>query len=352
MRPVLSQLLSLLELERVDSMQTDVTEGGEESRRPERVRDARRAMGAPSGGLAQEGPSGSEGALAQAGAAPPRDAGEARTRLDIFRGQSQDLGWGAVFGGQVVGQALSAAVQTVPEGRHVHSLHAYFLRQGDVGAPILYTVDRIRDGHSFTTRRVVAVQHGKAILSLSASFQEDEPGFDHQAPMPSVPGPDGLLNERELAARIADRVPESMRAVVLAERPLEIRPVNPLNVLRPDPRPAIKHVWMRAADPLPDSPALHRYLLAYASDFHLLLTALQPHGVSWLRPGMQVASLDHAMWFHRPFRMDDWLLHTMESPSASGARGLVRGQFFDREGRLVASTTQEGLIRDRGQASP
>ncbi len=276
-----------------------------------------------------------------------------RIEVDIFRGQSQDLGWGAVFGGQVVGQALSAAAQTVPADRPVHSLHAYFLRQGDVRAPILYTVDRIRDGRSFTTRRVVAVQHGQAILSLSASFQLEEPGFDHHAPMPSVPGPDGLLSEGELAARLSERIPEPMRALVLAERPIEIRPVNPLNPLRPDRRPPVKHVWMRVPDPLPDAPALHRYLMAYASDFHLLLTALQPHGISWLTPGMQVASLDHAMWFHRPFRMDDWLLHTMESPSASGGRGLVRGQFFDAQGNLVASTCQEGLMRnhDAGAAS-
>lgn len=271
-----------------------------------------------------------------------------RVEQDVFRGQSQDLGWGQVFGGQVVGQALSAAAQTVQSDRSVHSLHAYFLRPGDVSHPILYTVDRIRDGGSFTTRRVVAVQHGQAILSLAASFQIEEPGFSHQAPMPSVPGPDGLASEAELIARIADRIPSPVRAIATAGRPIEIRPVNPRNELRPDRRPPVRYVWLRTADPLPDDTALHRYLLAYASDFHLLPTALQPHGVSWLTPGMQVASLDHAMWFHRPFRMDDWLLYAMESPSTSGARGLVRGQIFDRSGSLVASTAQEGLTRQRG----
>jgi acyl-CoA thioesterase-2 len=268
-----------------------------------------------------------------------------RIEVDIFRGQSQDLGWGSVFGGQVVGQALSAATQTVASERGVHSLQAVFLQQGDVSAPILYMVNRIRDGRSFSTRRVVAIQHGREILSLLASFQVEEQGFDHQAPMPTVPGPDGLLSEMELTERIADRIPEALRAIALGERPIEIRPVSPLNVLRPERRPPVKHVWLRVPEALPDDPALHRYLLAYASDFHLL-TALQPHGASWLSPSMKVASLDHAMWFHRPFRMDDWLLYTMESPSASGSRGLVRGQVFDRQGVLVASTTQEGLIRD------
>jgi len=269
-----------------------------------------------------------------------------RIEVDLFRGPSQDLGWGSVFGGQVVGQALSAATQTVAPERGVHSLQAVFLQQGDVSAPILYMVNRIRDGRSFSTRRVVAIQHGREILSLLASFQVEEPGFDHQAPMPTVPGPDGLLSEMELTERIADRIPEALKAIALGERPIEIRPVSPLNVLRPERRPPVKHVWLRVPEALPDDPALHRYLLAYSSDFHLLLTALQPHGASWLTPGMKVASLDHAMWFHRPFRMDDWLLYTMESPSASGSRGLVRGQVFDRQGQLVASTTQEGLIRD------
>lgn len=273
-----------------------------------------------------------------------------RLEVDLFRGQSQDLGWGAVFGGQVVGQALSAAAQTVPADRPVHSLHAYFLRQGDASRPIVYRVNRDRDGKSFTTRSVVAIQHGEPILTLSASFQVEEPGFEHQSPPPAVPGPEGLATEKELLNRLADRIPAPLRLQALGERPIEIRPVNPHNVLNPDRRPATRHVWYRAVDPLPDDPALHRYLLAYASDFHFLLTAMQPHGVSWLTPGMQVASLDHAMWFHRAPRMDEWLLYVIESPAASGGRGLVRGQFYDTAGNLVASTAQEGLMRHRGRA--
>lgn len=270
-----------------------------------------------------------------------------RIEKNLFRGQSQDLGWGAVFGGQVLGQALSAAAQTVPEGRVVHSLHGYFLRTGDVNHPIVYEVDCIRDGRSFTTRRVVAIQHGRAIFSMSASFQEEEEGFEHQAHMPMVVGPDGLRSELDLARAAADLIPPAMRAQATSEKPIEIRPVNPTNPLRPDKRNPDAQVWYRAIHELPETRALHQYLLAYASDFYFLVTALKPHGMSWLSPGMQVASLDHAMWFHRPFRMDEWLLHVIDSPSASGARGLVRGQFFAQDGTLVASTVQEGLIRRR-----
>lgn len=271
-----------------------------------------------------------------------------RIDSDLFRGQSQDLGWGAIFGGQVVGQALSAAAQTVPDDRFVHSLHAYFLRRGDLKRPIIYHVDRIRDGRSFTTRRVVAVQDGRAIFNLAASFQIDEPGLDHADSAPDVPGPEGLRSEREMALAVADRIPERLKAMALADRPIEIRPVNPRNPLRPQACEARRQIWLRAVDRLPDDPALHRYLLAYASDFSFLGTSLDPHGVSWLSPNMQVASLDHAMWFHRPMRMDEWLLFDIESPSAGGARGLVRGRFFDQAGRLVASAVQEGLIRQRG----
>ncbi len=267
--------------------------------------------------------------------------------VDLFRGPSQDLGWGTVFGGQVLGQALSAAVRTVPHDRQVHSLHGYFLRPGDVSRGIVYEVERIRDGGSFTTRRVTAIQHGHPIFELSASFQRQEGGFEHHDPMPSVPGPEGLVSEQELAQRLAPHLPAFFREKVTAERPIELRPVDPQNPLRPAPRPASRATWMRAADPLPDDPALHRYLLAYASDFHFLTAALQPHGVSWMTPGMQVASLDHAMWFHREFRMDQWLLHVVEGPSTGASRGLVRGQVFSQDGRLVASTMQEGLVRDR-----
>lgn len=266
---------------------------------------------------------------------------------NLFRGRCQDLGWGAVFGGQVVGQALSAAEQTVEADRPVHSLHGYFLRQGAVDRPIVYEVDRIRDGKSFTTRRVVAIQGGEAIFSLSASFQRVEPGYEHQATMPEAPDPDGLLSELELARRVTDRIPPKLRSFALAERPIEIRPVDPDNPLAPRSREPVRMSWYRAMDRLPDDPSIHLYLLAYASDFNFLVTAMQPHGVSLLSPQMQVASLDHAMWFHRPFRFDDWLLYVVDSPNAGGARGLVRGQFFSRTGELVASCVQEGLMRTR-----
>ncbi|MCK6528132.1 acyl-CoA thioesterase II [Myxococcota bacterium] len=270
-----------------------------------------------------------------------------RIERNLFRGQSQDLGWGSVFGGQVLGQALSAAAQTVPPERGVHSMQGYFMRQGDASRPIVYDVDRIRDGGSFNTRRVVAIQGGQAIFSLSASFQVEEPGLSHQDPMPDAPGPDGLPSEADMARLFADRIPEPLREMATAERPFEIRPVHPYNLLAPSPAPPRRHLWYRATGRLPDDLAVHRYLLAYASDFNLLLTAMLPHGVSWLTPGMQVASLDHAIWFHRPFRMDDWLLYDVESPSASGGRGLVLGRFFTREGLLVATVAQEGLMRQR-----
>lgn len=269
-----------------------------------------------------------------------------RIEENLFRGQSQDLGWGLVYGGQVLGQALSAAVQTVPGERAAHSLHAYFLRPGDVSRPIVYDVDRIRDGRSFTTRRVVAIQNGRAIFHLSASFQVDEPGFDHQDPMPDAPSPASLRTDRERAVEWAKRLPEPMRERATSPRPFEMRTVDPDDdPFAPEPRPARKQFWLRASGELPDDPALHRYLLAYASDFSFLTTSLRPHGASWLDPSMQVASLDHAMWFHRPFRVDEWLLHDVDSPSASSARGLVRGRVFASDGTLVASTVQEGLIR-------
>jgi len=271
-----------------------------------------------------------------------------RIEENLFRGDSQDLGWGQVFGGQVVGQALSAAAQTVPADRYVHSLHGYFLRTGDARRPIVYTVDPIRDGRSFTTRRVVAIQGGKAIFNLAASFQVEEDGFDHADAMPEgVTPPEDLVSEQDLAKRLAGRLPEALIERATAERPIELRPERPHNPLAPDVRGPTKRVWFRASSPLPDERAVHHYLLAYASDFSFLTTAMQPHGVSWLTPGMQVASVDHAMWFHRPFRFDDWLLYDVESPSASNARGLVRGRIFDRSGRLVATVAQEGLMRDR-----
>ncbi len=267
--------------------------------------------------------------------------------VNLFRGQSQDLGWGTVYGGQVLGQALSAAVQTVPADRHVHSLHGYFLRPGAVDKPIVYEVDRIRDGGSFTTRRVVAIQNGKAIFSLAASFQVDEQGFEHQDQMPDAPPPLSVPTQQEVAAIYADKLPEFLRAQALANRPFEMRAIEePSNPLEPEPRPPERMFWIKANGSLPDDPALHRYLLAYASDFAFLTTAMLPHGVSWLS-GMQVASIDHSMWFHEDVRVDEWLLHVVDSPSAHGGRGLVRGRVFTHDGRLVASTAQEGLIRRR-----
>jgi acyl-CoA thioesterase-2 len=270
--------------------------------------------------------------------------------VNLFRGQSQNLGWGTVYGGQVLGQALSAAVQTVPAERHVHSLHGYFLRPGAVDKPIVYEVDRIRDGGTFTTRRVVAIQNGEAIFSLAASFQIDESGFEHQDEMPTVPEPLAVPTQQELAAAYADQLPAFMRAQAVAERPFELRLIEqPNNPLQPEPRPPQRMFWLKANGTLPDDPALHRYLLAYASDFAFLTTAMLPHGVSWLSRGMQVASLDHAMWFHEDVRVDEWLLHVVDSPKAHGGRGLVRGSVFTHDGRLVANTAQEGLIRRRSK---
>lgn len=273
-----------------------------------------------------------------------------RIEENLFRGQSQDLGWGTVFGGQVLGQALSAAAQTVPAERHVHSLHAYFLRPGDVAKPIVYDVDRIRDGSSFTTRRVVAIQSGKPIFNLAASFQKLEEGFEHQDEMPAAPPPESVPTEQERVAAFASRLPRFLRERATAEHPFELRPVGAAeDPFLPPARAAERMVWLRTTGRLPDDPALHHYLLAYASDHAFITTALLPHGVTWLTPGMQVASLDHVMWFHQPFRVDEWLLNVMDSPVAHGARGLVRSRVFTQDGRLVASSAQEGLIRLRGQ---
>jgi acyl-CoA thioesterase-2 len=267
---------------------------------------------------------------------------------NIFRGQSQDLGFGAVFGGQVLGQALSAASQTLTAARRAHSLHAYFILPGDARLPIVYQVDCIRDGKSFTTRRVVAIQKGRAIFSMSASFQIAEPGFEHQDAAPAVPGPDGIACEYDLALAMQDRIPAALRQRILCRKPIEIRPVNPVNPIAPEKLPAVKYNWFRTISAMPDDPAVHQYLLAYASDFGLVITALYPHGHSYWEADMQVASLDHAMWFHRDFRMDDWLLYAMHSPNANNARGLSIGRIYTRQGTLVATVAQEGLIRHRG----
>jgi acyl-CoA thioesterase II len=267
--------------------------------------------------------------------------------VNLFRGQSRDLGGKAVFGGQVIGQALVAASRTV-EGRLPHSLHAYFLRPGDMARPIVYEVDRVRDGKHFTARRVQAIQGGEALLSMICSFQVPEPGLEHQAPMPEVPPPESLRPQRELVEEWLAAVPtasERIRNAFQRRMAVEFRPVEPLNPLLPVVHPPQRAFWVRARGTLPDAPLLHACVLAYASDFSLLSTALLPHGVSWLTPGLAVASIDHALWFHREFRVDQWLLYAMDSPTAQGGRGLSRGQFFDRAGRLVASVVQENLMR-------
>lgn len=263
---------------------------------------------------------------------------------NIFRGASRDIGSPQVFGGQVLGQALTAAQFTV-KGRVAHSLHAYFLRRGDIHAPIVYEVDRARDGGSFSSRRVVAIQHGRPILNLAASFQVPEEGIGHAATMPDVPGPDGLEDVTRLAEGQLEKIPMMMRRFLTSARPFEFRPVEMPELDHPEPRPPIKHVWIRAVDHLPDDLVLHQNLLAYVSDYELLGTATLPHGLSFSRGNVIMASLDHALWFHCDFRVDDWLLYAMDSPNASGARGFARGQFFTADGKMIASSAQEGLIR-------
>ena len=272
----------------------------------------------------------------------------APTGDDHFQGESEDLGFPNVFGGQVLGQALMAASRTV-EGRLPHSMHAYFLRPGNHQLPIDYEVQRVRDGGTFSVRRVIARQEGREILTGSMSFQVPEEGLEHQFERPGVPGPEGLTSEREFGEQLAPHVPEHKRATLTRDRPIEIRPIDPVNPLAPEVRPPYRQSWFRAQGELPDDPVLHCCLLAYSSDFAFLGTSLGPHGVTFMSRKMQVASLDHAIWFHRPLRMDHWLLYDKDSPSASGGRGYNRGNFYDQEGRLVASTVQEALIRQRGE---
>jgi acyl-CoA thioesterase II len=263
-----------------------------------------------------------------------------------FRGQSHDIGAPQVFGGQVLGQALMAAGRTV-DNRLAHSLHAYFLRRGDVASPIEYVVDRARDGGSFSSRRVVAEQHGRAIFHMAASFQSAESGIEHQLTMPDVPGPNGLPDRSEVPAEIAAQLHEKLRNYLLRKRPFLIRPVNPPDLLQPEKMDPIKYVWIKAKDALPDDPLLHQALFAYVSDYELLSTATLPHAINFRDSNIQMASLDHALWFHRSFRADEWLLFSYDSPSASASRGLARGLVFAQDGRLIASTAQEGLMRLR-----
>jgi len=264
---------------------------------------------------------------------------------NLFRGQSRDIGTKYVFGGQVLGQALSAAQATLDQPRNAHSLHAYFLRAGNIEAPIVYEVDRTRDGGSFSVRRVTAIQHGKVIFFCAASFQDEETGGEHQLSMPEVPLPEDLEPAPPLSAEALARLPTKVQRWLDRQGPFEFRHVYPRDELNPPKRPPYQQVWFRLVEKVGDAPELHRALLAYASDFHLLGTATFPHGISYYQPNVLMASLDHALWFHRPFRADEWLLYSIDSPSAQSGRGLARGQVYDRSGRLVASTAQEGLIR-------
>jgi acyl-CoA thioesterase II len=270
---------------------------------------------------------------------------------NIFRGNNRDIGSGRVFGGQVLAQALVAAGRTVEQGRTCHSLHGYFILPGDVETPIVYFVDRLRDGKSFTTRRVTAIQRGQAIFNMAASFQVEEEGPEHQSAMPDVPPPEQLPSELELIRRIAGRIPERLREIYTQERPLEVRPIDPIDPFDPPARAPVKHVWLRAVGAMPDARLHHQSVLAYASDYGLLGAALLPHQLSFQTRRLQAATLDHVLWFHRPFRADEWLLYTMDSPAAAGARGFTRGSIFTRDGKLVASVAQEGLIRLRPEAS-
>ncbi len=270
-----------------------------------------------------------------------------RLEDNLFRGQSRDIGTKYVFGGQVLGQSLSAAQATIDDAhpRDAHSLHAYFLRAGDIDAPIVYQVDRTRDGGSFSVRRVTAIQHGQVIFFAAASFHKHEEGVTHQLSMPEVPRPDDLPTAEAVPEGVLATLPTKVQRWLDRAGPFEFRHVYPRDELNPPKRPPYQQVWFRLTERIGDSPKLHREMLAYASDFHLLGTANFPHGISYYQPGVQMASLDHALWFHRPFRVDDWLLYSIDSPSAQDARGLARGQIFDAQGRLVASTAQEGMVR-------
>ena len=268
-----------------------------------------------------------------------------RLEVNLFRGESRDTGSPQVFGGQVLGQALMAALRTIDDGRVVHSMHAYFLRRGDFTKPIVYTVDRSRDGGSFSARRVVAIQDGEQIFTCSASFQAPEKGLEYQASAPTVPPPEDLAPMTKPSQAEMDKLPEKLRRWLQIERPFEFRPVQTYNPLAPVASPPVRQIWMRAIGKLPDDATLHHCLLAYVSDYWLLDTSTMPHGSSFLRGNLVMASIDHAIWFHRPARVDDWLLYSLDSPSTSGARVFARGSFYSRDGVLVASTAQEGLIR-------
>mgnify|MGYP000285563535 CR=1 FL=1 len=269
-----------------------------------------------------------------------------RIEVNLFRGQSRSVGSPRVFGGQVMAQALSAAMRTVPEDRFVHSFHGYFVLPGDIEIPIIFEVDRIRDGGSFTTRAVKAIQNGRAIFFLTASFQLDQNGFNHQVEMPKVLSHEELVSYDGMAKQFGDQLPKNIQRILNIERPIEFRPVEFLNPFASEVYEPVRNVWLKTKGEMPGDRRQNALVLAYASDYNLLTTALFPHGKAIDHRNLQIASLDHAMWFHRPFKADEWLLYSIDSPSASGARGFTRGNIFDAEGKLVASVVQEGLMRE------
>ncbi len=266
--------------------------------------------------------------------------------VNLFRGTDKD-GRGRIFGGLVIAQALMAAYKTV-ENRICHSLHCYFIRPGDPSVPILYDVDRSRDGKTFTTRRVTAIQHGQQIFNLAASFQVPEDGLEHQDQMPDVPGPDALQDENKVRAKMMKDMPAAMREMALRPRPIEMRPVDPSGFMGGGKKGSVQDVWFRASQPIGDDVVLNQVALAYASDMSFLSTSMRPHAMGWQTPGLQSASLDHSIWFHRPTQFNEWHLYHQKSPSTSGSRGFNLGEIYTRDGKLIASTAQEGLIRFRG----
>lgn len=266
---------------------------------------------------------------------------------NLYRGQNYKAPWGRVFGGQVLAQSINAARRTVPLDRDIHSMHGYFILGGDIHHPIIYQVDPIRDGRSFTTRRVVAIQKGRAIFNMSASFQVSEEGFEHQITMPEVPDPNKVSTDIEWAEKYKDTLP-SLYKRYNVPRPFEFRPVEKFDPLNPTNEKPYRHIWLKATEKLPDDPFVHKEILAYTADYNLMGTSLLPHRTNFRRNQMQMASLDHSMWFHQDFKADEWLLYVLDSPSASNSRGFNRGSFFNQQGELVASTAQEGLIRFRG----
>ncbi|WP_117233309.1 acyl-CoA thioesterase II [Vibrio maerlii] len=268
-----------------------------------------------------------------------------RLEEGLFRGQSENLGLPQVYGGQVIGQALSAARYTVDEQRTVHSFHSYFLYPGDPEKPIIYDVENLRDGKSFSTRRVKAIQNGRPIFYLTASYHGDAPGFEHQNTMPMIPGPENFASESQLAEKVAHLLPEKVKQIFCGEKPIEIRPVTVVNPLKPTKEKPKQYLWVRTNGALPDDQLIHQYILGYASDWGFLVTALHPHEVSLMTPNFQVATIDHSIWYHRPFKMDEWLLYAIESPTASNTRGLVRGEIYNQQGDLVATAVQEGVMR-------